>query len=171
VDEAIDDVFLASDGRITSAAPGVLGNDHVVTAGAAVILADTVQHGTLELDPDGAFRYTPDPDFTGTDSFTYQLVVDGWAVDTATVTLDVRATAGVAEVFDVPGSVDGEIGMNFGAIDLLSFSFDWLVPGIALAVPGLLLILALGAQLLAVGFWLPMIRRFRRGQGWRAQPA
>jgi hypothetical protein len=28
-------------------------------------------HGTLNLDPDGAFRYTPADGFHGTDTFTY----------------------------------------------------------------------------------------------------
>ena len=28
-------------------------------------------HGTLTLNPDGSFTYTPDPDFVGTDTFTY----------------------------------------------------------------------------------------------------
>src|SRR5690606_9641709 len=37
------------------------------------------QHGQLDVFPDGAFTYTPDPGFQGTDRFTYRSVafVDG----------------------------------------------------------------------------------------------
>ncbi|HSH05112.1 MAG TPA: LamG-like jellyroll fold domain-containing protein [Anaerolineae bacterium] len=44
--------------------------------------------GTISLQPDGAFVYTPTWDFTGTDSFTYRLERDG-IVTTAVVTIDI----------------------------------------------------------------------------------
>ncbi len=57
---------------LIDAAGGVLAND--VDADfdpLQAILVDDVVHGTLTLNPDGSFAYTPDPDFNGTDSFTY----------------------------------------------------------------------------------------------------
>ncbi len=36
------------------------------------MLVDTPQHGTLTLNADGSFSYTPDANFNGTDSFTYK---------------------------------------------------------------------------------------------------
>ncbi|MFO7725999.1 MAG: Ig-like domain-containing protein, partial [Oceanipulchritudo sp.] len=36
------------------------------------ILVDDVDHGTLSLNSDGSFDYDNDPDFVGTDSFTYR---------------------------------------------------------------------------------------------------
>jgi len=41
-------------------------------------LATDVEHGTLTLNTDGTFAYTPATNFNGTDSFTYR-AVDGWA--------------------------------------------------------------------------------------------
>ncbi|WP_188375416.1 Ig-like domain-containing protein, partial [Winogradskyella haliclonae] len=44
-------------------------------------------NGTLVINPDGTFTYTPNPGFTGTDSFTYTITDDNGnpASDTATV--------------------------------------------------------------------------------------
>ncbi|MBL9139838.1 MAG: cadherin-like domain-containing protein [Verrucomicrobiales bacterium] len=57
------------------AAPGFLANDidpdgQVITA---VSIQDNVDHGTLAAFADGSFNYTPNPDFTGTDSFAYRM--------------------------------------------------------------------------------------------------
>ncbi|EKK02698.1 protein containing Planctomycete extracellular domain protein [Rhodopirellula baltica SH28] len=47
-------------------------------------------NGTVTLATNGAFTYTPDPDFNGNDSFTYD-VTDGTTVDTATVNITINA--------------------------------------------------------------------------------
>ena len=54
-----------------------------------VSLVDDVDSGTLDLNPNGTFTYTPDSDFNGSDSFTYQIIDGNGGVDTATVTLTV----------------------------------------------------------------------------------
>ena len=48
-------------------------------------------HGSVELDTDGAFRYTPEAGFSGTDSFVYEAYDGTDLADTATVTLTVNA--------------------------------------------------------------------------------
>jgi VCBS repeat-containing protein len=58
---------------LTVAAPGVLVNDldpdgESLTA----VLATPPAHGTLALNADGSFVYTPAPGFVGTDSFIYR---------------------------------------------------------------------------------------------------
>ena len=63
-----------------------------------VSLQTDVSNGTLTLGDDGAFTYQPDPDFSGTDSFTYTLS-DGSATTTGTVTLT------VGDVNDLPETV------------------------------------------------------------------
>lgn len=71
-------------------ATGVLLNDTDPDSGSltANIVAQP-QHGTLTLSPTGAFVYTPDANFNGTDTFTYQ-VSDGQALsNVATVTISV----------------------------------------------------------------------------------
>jgi VCBS repeat-containing protein len=80
------------DNTLTVAAPGVLGNDSdpdgdTLTA----VLVSGPSHGTLTLNPDGSFTYTPAENFFGTDYFTYQ-AYDGVAYsNVATVTITVTS--------------------------------------------------------------------------------
>jgi hypothetical protein len=73
------------------AASGVLSNDldgdwdSLVAAGIAVAPVG----GAVSLDADGSFVYTPDADFTGTDTFTYTVSDHNGGFDTATVTVTV----------------------------------------------------------------------------------
>ena len=53
------------------ATTGVLQNDSGVGALSATLEAD-VANGSLTLEADGSFSYTPAPGFSGTDSFTYR---------------------------------------------------------------------------------------------------
>lgn len=55
----------------------------------SVSLATGVSNGTLSLQPTGAFTYTPNSGFVGTDSFTYILSDGNGGTDTATVTIAV----------------------------------------------------------------------------------
>ncbi|NES94124.1 MAG: DUF4347 domain-containing protein [Desertifilum sp. SIO1I2] len=58
-------------------ADGVLSNDtDPENDRLSAILISNPTNGTLAFNPDGAFIYTPNPDFSGTDSFTY-LANDG----------------------------------------------------------------------------------------------
>ena len=72
-----DDYAVAEDGELAEDAPGVLDND--TDADGDPLTAELVSgpaDGTLTLQPDGSFVYRPDPDFTGTDSFTYRACDD-----------------------------------------------------------------------------------------------
>src|SRR5262249_7639881 len=72
-------------------APGLLANDggpNPSSLQAAVIANPT--HGTLSLQRNGAFTYTPTPFFSGTDSFTYQTSDSINLPATATVTISVN---------------------------------------------------------------------------------
>jgi VCBS repeat-containing protein len=68
-----DDAYtVAEDNTLTVATPGVLDNDtdadgHPLTAN----LVTGPAHGSLTLNADGSFSYTPDSNFNGTDTFTY----------------------------------------------------------------------------------------------------
>src|SRR5690606_13141827 len=54
-------------------------------------LTDNVDHGSLTLNGDGSFTYTPQPDFVGTDSFRYR-ANDGTAQsNVATVAISITA--------------------------------------------------------------------------------
>ncbi|MDO0972856.1 beta strand repeat-containing protein, partial [Mycolicibacterium frederiksbergense] len=70
----------------------VLTNDSDVDGDTlTATLVDGPTNGTLTLNPDGSFTYTPDTDFNGADSFTYT-AGDGTATSsTATVSITVNA--------------------------------------------------------------------------------
>src|SRR5262249_7594571 len=65
------------DAALTTAAPGLLANDKDADGDplAAALLSGPA-HGTLTLNLDGSFSYTPDANYSGADSFTYS-VTDG----------------------------------------------------------------------------------------------
>jgi hypothetical protein len=46
-------------------------------------------------------------------------------------------------------------------------AFDWVVPGVVLSIPGLLLVLAIAAQAAGALAWLPLVRRRIGGFGLR----
>ncbi|HEX5220863.1 MAG TPA: MBG domain-containing protein [Verrucomicrobiae bacterium] len=75
---------------LTVAAPGVLGNDSGSSL-SAVLLATTTQ-GTLNLNSDGGFTYTPNAQFIGTDTFTYRASDGQTNSNIATVSIIVTET-------------------------------------------------------------------------------
>jgi VCBS repeat-containing protein len=75
------------------AAPtGVLANDLDANSDPlTAVLVSGVSTGTLALQPDGSFGYTPPPEFSGTVSFTYQADDGAARSSTTTVTIAVNA--------------------------------------------------------------------------------
>jgi hypothetical protein len=83
-------------------APGVLENDTLDGepawgGGAMAELISDVSHGTLALNSDGSFTYSPDSTFDGSDAFIYRVVFDAAASAAATVTL--TACVGGPQIF------------------------------------------------------------------------
>ena len=81
---------------LTVAAPGVLGNDSDPDGDALTALLFTgPTQGTLTLNADGSFTYTPASGFVGVDSFTYAALDGKGAVGApAVVTITVGAVDG-----------------------------------------------------------------------------
>ena len=78
-------------------APGVLGNDSDIDSPSlSSQLVSNVSHGTLTLQADGSFSYTPSLDFEGSDSFTYH-AYDGAAYSNV-VTVNITVNDTVAPV-------------------------------------------------------------------------
>ncbi|TWT37656.1 Peptidyl-prolyl cis-trans isomerase A precursor [Posidoniimonas corsicana] len=88
------------DGVLTvDAAAGVLANDTDPEGDAITVeLVDGPTHGTLSLMEDGSFTYTPDGDFSGSDSFTYR------ASDATATSGPVTVTLTVNPVNDAPSA-------------------------------------------------------------------
>lgn len=72
-------------------APGVLGNDSDPDGNQlSAVLGSGPSYGTIDLNANGSFTYTPAHNFTGTDSFTYR-ASDGTltsSLTTVTITVD-----------------------------------------------------------------------------------
>lgn len=87
---ANNEFYIASAGAPFSvSAPGVLTND---TGGSlTAVLAGGPANGTLTLNPNGSFVYTPTNNFTGMDGFTYQAVSGGQTSRVASVDIMVVA--------------------------------------------------------------------------------
>ena len=90
---AMNDVYAATAGvALTVASGGVLGNDTDPEDDAlTAVLASPPAHGTLVLNADGSFVYTPAAGFSGSDTFTYR-ASDGLLTSApAVVTFNVAA--------------------------------------------------------------------------------
>ncbi|MBW3670795.1 MAG: tandem-95 repeat protein, partial [Acidobacteria bacterium] len=90
---AVGDSYAGTEDTVLSVgAPGVLGNDTDADGDPLTAVLDTtVSNGTLTLNGDGSFTYTPSADFNGTDSFSYHASDGTASSNIVTVTLNVTA--------------------------------------------------------------------------------
>ncbi len=105
---------------------GVLDNDYSSTGSTLyTVLVTDVSHGVLEdLSSDlsfalsGGFRYTPEPEFVGTDSFTYYVTDGQYNSEPATVTIQVTNAAPTAATDSYTTTEDGilEVGSPGGPL-------------------------------------------------------
>src|SRR6185436_3493616 len=101
-----DSYGVNEDATLTVAVAGVLGNDTDTDGNAlTAVLVSDVAHGTLALNGNGGFTYTPAANYSGPDSFTYK-ANDGTAdSNTVTVTITVNgvndAPVAVADAYSV----------------------------------------------------------------------
>ncbi|NLS97813.1 MAG: tandem-95 repeat protein [Planctomycetaceae bacterium] len=113
---AADAYTMDEDGTLeVVAADGVLSNDTDIDGDAlSATLSVEPDHGTVVLVADGAFVYTPDPNFYGTDTFSYR-ASDGTATSSVTI-----VTITVNPVAEEP--------IDLGAVDFLLLPVDdlWL---------------------------------------------
>ncbi len=92
-----DSYSVAEDGQLTVSAPGVIANDFDAD-GEKLTVASVTQpkSGTVSVNADGSFVYTPNPNFQGTDSFTYR------ATDGKATSPDATVNIVVTSVNDAP---------------------------------------------------------------------
>ena len=103
-----DDYTLDEDTILTISGPGLLGNDSDADAGAALtaLLVSGPAHGTLVLNADGSFTYTPGANFHGSDGFVYR-ASDGLAssgVANVDLTIDSVNDVPVAAATAIPST-------------------------------------------------------------------
>jgi hypothetical protein len=92
---APDSYYTGQNTQLKVTSPGVLANDTDPDGDPlAAALESAPADGTLLLNPDGSFIYTPNRGFRGTDSFTYWASDPSAASSTATVTIRVIPSSG-----------------------------------------------------------------------------
>jgi VCBS repeat-containing protein len=115
---ADDDAYSTDeDTTLNIAAPGVLGNDSDADGDPLTAVLDTGPgNGTLTLNADGSFTYTPDSDFNGIDSFIYHANDGSADSNTATVTITVDAVNDPPVANDDAATTDEDTAVTFDVL-------------------------------------------------------
>jgi hypothetical protein len=112
---ATNDAYTTNEDEALSVpAPGVLANDLPAGGALSAVVATGPAHGTLALNANGSFTYTPSPGYSGSDAFTYRVNDGSIDSNAATVALTVHpvddppscSDATLVTEEDVAGSTD-----------------------------------------------------------------
>jgi len=130
---AVMEAYATTEDRaLTVAAPGVLGNDTDPEGDdLSAILVTDASNGSVKLNADGSFTYTPARDFTGSDAFAYRASDGSLSSNPVAVTITVRpvndAPIAIAQSLGTPEETPLDI--TFSATDV-----DSVVVGLAFQV-------------------------------------
>jgi VCBS repeat-containing protein len=109
---------------LTVATPGVLGNDSDPDGDPlTAVLVTGPSHGSLTLNANGSFSYTPAADFAGSDSFSYRASDGTVSSSPATVTITVTPVNDAPRVVVAPGGTCG-LDDRSGTINLTVSDVD-----------------------------------------------
>jgi hypothetical protein len=131
---AVGDVFSVNAGStLTVPSPGVLGNDTgVFSTGTSASLVTGVANGSLALNANGSFTYTPNSGFVGTDTFSYRASSGQTNLGSAPVTIIVNGTGGVPVIVTQPVDQTNNAGTTAGfsvSATGTGLSYQWLKNG------------------------------------------
>ncbi len=110
---AADDFFnVKEDSTISVDSPGLFFNDDETADSLLIMLVDAPANGTVVVNEDGSFEYTPNIGFNGVDSFTYLIQtvpMQVLEVDTtqSNLNFDMKVSVPLSQASD---NVDGRIG-------------------------------------------------------------
>lgn len=120
-DFAVDDAYTTGVNQVLEVdAPGVLGNDAVDPGDVTgLTVVDGPSDGNLAIGSNGAFTYTPDPGFAGTDTFTYEVTAGGTATGPVELHPDLGPPTVAARLGDevLFFADDGAVGSELWATD------------------------------------------------------
>jgi VCBS repeat-containing protein len=117
-----DSYSTAEDTTLNVSTPGVLSNDSDPDGDTMTAqLATGPSHGTLTLNSDGSFSYTPAANYNGTDSLTYKASDGKGGEATATVSITVNAVNDAPVANNDSATVDA--GVTVG-VDVLANDTD-----------------------------------------------
>jgi len=122
---ADDDAYsTAEEALLTIAKPGVLGNDDEPVDTLTAVLVSGPSNGSLTLNADGSFTYTPEPDANGPVTFTY-VANDGTEdSNVATVTITVDAVNDAPVAGNDSYSTDEDVALTIDATGVLGNDSD-----------------------------------------------
>ena len=124
VDDAVDDTFAATEDTVLSA--DVSANDNF--AGAVTYTVNTAaSNGLVTLATNGTFTYTPNADFNGGDSFSYDATDVNAVAETRTVTITVGAVDdAVDDAFATPEDtvLNEDVSTNDGFAGLVTYALN-----------------------------------------------
>lgn len=130
---AVDNSYNLGEDMILSPitpAVGILANDTDADGDTlSAILVSGPAHGTLTLQPDGRFTYTPTANFNGSDTFTYK-VSDGTtesAVATVTINVNPANDAPVATAQSVTTAEDTAVAVPLSGSDVDGDGLSYIV--------------------------------------------
>ena len=110
---AADDSIHATED--TAFVGSVAGNDTLSGDGGNVFTIDTgPTQGSVTMNADGSFTYTPDANYHGSDSFVYQLADADGDSSSATVSINIAPNP------TVPGDINGDSQLSAEDIDALA---------------------------------------------------
>ncbi len=120
---ATNDIYVvAEDDALEVTAPGILINDTEADGSTLTAqLVTTTPEGTLVLNPNGSFTYTPPANFSGTETFTYTAFDGTLPSNTATVTITYDAVNDSPEAANQSVSTNEDIAL---AITLVANDVD-----------------------------------------------
>jgi serine protease AprX len=102
---ANDSYTTAENTQLSITAPGILGNDTDIDSDSLIaILSTSPIHGTLTINTNGSFIYTPASNYSGQDSFAYRAYDGTGTSNLATVSITVTPAAPSLHIGDLDGS-------------------------------------------------------------------
>ncbi|WP_345318229.1 beta strand repeat-containing protein, partial [Novipirellula rosea] len=112
VDDANDDTATTNEDTAVS---GNVSTNDTYSGAVSYVVNNDASHGTVSDDGNGTFTYTPDPDFNGSDSFTYNATDVNGDIETQTVTITVNPvddTSDDTATTDEDTAVSGDVSTN-----------------------------------------------------------
>lgn len=126
--QATDDTYSTDEDIVLNVVtPGTLGNDSDIEGDPLTVSdyqATTANGGTVLMNPDGSFDYTPPADFNGTDNFTYTVIDGNGGLSIATVTITVLPINDDPLALDDSYGTDGDTPLSIAVPGVLANDSD-----------------------------------------------
>ena len=122
---AEDDAYVTDEDQTLDAPVGLLANDTDAEGDAlTTVLVGVPSHGSVSVEADGSFTYTPEANFHGIDTFTYRANDGLFDSNEATVTITIRPINDAPSASDDSYTTDVGVGLSSVTPGLLANDRD-----------------------------------------------